>query len=251
MQTVEDKNVIVTGAASGIGRESARLLASHDANVVIADIDPDGTEEAAESIQEVGSGETIGIVTDVSDEEAVTSLISQTVDQFGSIDVLYNNAGIPQQSTPVEDIDIETWEQNQQVNLKSVFLTTKHAVPYMREAGGGVILNQSSVAALRPRDGLAPYVAAKGGVISLSKQLAYELASDNIRVNAICPGATNTDMLPKFTSGDLSMEEYESSVPLGRLLEVDDIANAILFLSSEEAKMITGVALPVDGGRSI
>ena len=246
-----DKSVIVTGAGSGMGRTTARLFAEHDANVVVVDIEDDAATETVEDITDAGDGTAIALTADVSDSADVSRFVDRTVERFGRIDVLHNNAGIPQQSTPVEDVTEETWDQIQDINLKSAFLGAKHAVPHMREQDGGVILNTASTAGIRPRTGLSAYSASKGGMITLTKQLAYELAEDDIRVNAICPVATETDMLPEFASGDLSVEGMADTIPLGRLAEPDDIANAAVFLASEQAAMITGTALEVDGGRDI
>jgi len=145
----------------------------------------------------------------------------------------------------------ETWDRIQDVNLKSAFLGAKYAVPQMREQGGGVILNTASTAAIRPRNGLSAYCASKGGMVTLTKQLAHELAEDGVRVNAICPVATDTEMLPEFTSEGLSVDEMAATIPLGRLAEPDDIAQAAAFLASDDADMITGTALEVDGGRDL
>lgn len=246
-----DKSVIVTGAGSGMGRTTARLFAEHDANVVVVDIEDDAATETVEDITDAGDGTAIALTADVSDSADVSRFVDRTVERFGRIDVLHNNAGIPQQSTPVEDVTEETWDQIQDINLKSAFLGAKHAVPHMRKQDGGVILNTASTAGIRPRTGLSAYSASKGGMITLTKQLAYELAEDDIRVNAICPVATETDMLPEFASGDLSVEGMADTIPLGRLAEPDDIANAAVFLASEQAAMITGTALEVDGGRDI
>lgn len=246
-----DKTVIVTGAGSGMGRTTARLFAEHDANVVVVDIDDDAATETVKDITDAGDGTAIALTADVSDSADVSRFVDRTIERFGRIDVLHNNAGIPQQSTPVEDVTEETWDQIQDINLKSAFLGAKHAVPHMRKQGGGVILNTASTAGIRPRTGLSAYSASKGGMITLTKQLAYELAEDDIRVNAICPVATDTDMLPKFTGDDLSVEGIADTIPLGRLAEPDDAANAAVFLASEKAAMITGTALEVDGGRDI
>ena len=245
------KTAIVTGAGSGMGRTTARLFAEHDANVVVVDIDDDAATETVEDITDAGDGTATAFTADVSDSADVSRFVDRTIERFGRIDVLHNNAGIPQQSTPVEDVTEETWDQIQDINLKSAFLGAKHAVPHMREQDGGVILNTASTAGIRPRTGLSAYSASKGGMITLTKQLAYELAEDDIRVNAICPVATDTDMLPKFTGDDLSVEGIAGTIPLGRLAEPDDIANAAVFLASEQAAMITGTALEVDGGRDI
>ena len=244
----DGKSVIVTGAGSGMGRATACRFAERGASVLVVDIDADAATETVDRIEDTG-GTALAATADVSDSADVSAFITRCVDSFGGIDVLHNNAGIPQGSTPVTDVTEAEWESILDVNLKSVFLGVKHAIPAMES--GGVILNTASTAAIRPRTGLSAYVASKGGVIALTKQLAYELADDDIRVNAICPVATDTDMLPSFAGGDLSVDSMRETIPLGRLAEPDDIADAACFLASEDAAMITGTALEVDGGRDI
>lgn len=243
--------VVVTGAGAGMGRATARLFAEHDANVVAVDIDGDAVTATVDSIADSGEGRAVAATADVSDTDDVQQVVELAVEEFGAIDVLHNNAGVPQESTPVEDVTEETWERIHEVNLKSAFLGAKHAVPHMRDQNGGVILNTASTAGIRPRTGLSAYAASKGGMITLTKQLAYELADDNIRVNAICPVATDTDMLPEFAAGDLSVEGMADTIPLGRLAQPEDTAHAALFLASDDAAMVTGTALEVDGGRDI
>ena len=233
-----------------MGRATAELFASRGASVAVVDIDADAAAETVDEITTDG-GDAIAVTADVSDAREVEAFVERTVEEYGRIDVLHNNAGIPQESTPVEDVTEATWDQIQNINLKSAFLGAKHAVPHMREQGGGVILNTASTAGIRPRTGLSAYCASKGGMITLTKQLAHELADDNIRVNAICPVATDTDMLPEFTSNELTVDDMAETIPLGRLAEPTDIAQAAAFLASDEAEMITGTALEVDGGRDI
>lgn len=245
------KTAVVTGAGAGMGRATARLFAERDANVVAVDLDGDAAEATADDVADAGDGRAVAVTADVSNAADVERFVGRAVEEFGSIDVLHNNAGIPQESTPVEDVTEETWDSVQDVNLKSAFLGAKYAVPDMREQGGGVILNTASTAGIRPRTGLSAYAASKGGMITLTKQLAYELAEDGIRVNAVCPVATDTDMLPDFAGGDLSVEGMADTIPLGQLAEPEDIAHAAVFLASEEAAMVTGTALEVDGGRDI
>lgn len=248
--TFDDTAVAVTGAGSGMGRATAELFAERGADVAVVDLDSHAAGKTAERIEEAG-GTAVALKADVSEAGDVEAFVEETVDAFGGIDVLHNNAGIPQQSTPVEEVDEATWDRVQAVNLKSAFLGAKYAVPHMKEQGSGVILNTASTAGIRPRTGLSAYAASKGGMITLTKQLAYELAEDGIRVNAICPVATDTDMLPKFAGGDLSVEGMAETIPLGRLAEPADVAHAAAFLASDEAGMITGTALEVDGGRDI
>ena len=233
-----------------MGRATAELFASRGASVAVVDIDADAAAETVDEITTDG-GDAIAVTADVSDAREVEAFVERTVEEYGRIDVLHNNAGIPQESTPVEDVTEATWDQIQNINLKSAFLGAKHAVPHMREQGGGVILNTASTAGIRPRTGLSAYCASKGGMITLTKQLAHELADDNIRVNAICPVATDTDMLPEFTSDELTVDDMAETIPLGRLAEPTDIAQAAAFLASDDAEMITGTALEVDGGRDI
>ena len=240
----------ITGAGSGMGRTTARLFADRGADVVVVDIDGDAAEETVSLIEDEGDS-AVAAAADVSDAGDVSGFVDRTVDEFGRIDVLHNNAGVAQESTPVEDVTEASWDRIHDVNLKSAFLGAKHAVPYMREQESGVILNTASTAGIRPRTGLSAYCAAKGGLITLTKQLAYELAADGIRVNAICPVATDTSMLPRFSSDDLSVDDMLSTIPLGRLADPDDIAQAAAFLASDEASMVTGTALEVDGGRDI
>jgi len=248
--TVSDKVVAVTGAGAGMGRATAELFAERGASVVVVDLDHDAAAETADRIAADG-GEATAVQADVSDADDVEGFVEHAVDTYGRLDVLHNNAGIPQRSTPVEDVTEETWDRIQDVNLKSAFLGAKYAVPQMREQGGGVILNTASTAAIRPRNGLSAYCASKGGMVTLTKQLAHELAEDGVRVNAICPVATDTEMLPEFTSEGLSVDEMAATIPLGRLAEPDDIAQAAAFLASDDAEMITGTALEVDGGRDL
>jgi 3-oxoacyl-[acyl-carrier protein] reductase len=248
--TLDGKAVAITGAGSGMGRATAELFAERGARVVVVDVDADAAAETVDRIDAAG-GEAMSVEADVSVAADVREFVERTVEEYGGIGVLQNNAGIPQRSTPVEDVAEETWDAILDINLKSAFLGAKYAVPHMREQGGGAILNTASTAGIRPRTGLSAYCASKGGMITLTKQLAHELADAGIRVNAICPVATDTDMLPEFTSDDLSIEGMADTIPVGRLARPEDIAHAAAYLASDEAEMVTGTALEVDGGRDI
>jgi 3-oxoacyl-[acyl-carrier protein] reductase len=243
-----DKVVIITGAGSGIGRSAAYLFAEEGAKVVVADINNPGGEETVSKIK-AKRGTAIFIHTDLSISSQVENLIKTTINQFGRVDVLYNNAGIGQKLTPIEDIEESYWDQILSVNLKSVFLAVKYAVPYMKRAGGGVIINTASIAGVRPRPHTSAYVSSKGGVIALTKVLAIELASNNIRVNCINPVATDTPMLDALDEED--KKAWAKTIPMGRLAKPEDMAYAALYLASDESSMVTGVCLNVDGGRGI
>lgn len=250
--SLEGNAAVVTGAGSGMGEATAELFAERGAEVVVVDVDEAAATGTVDAIAASDApGEATAVVADVTDGDAVENFVETCVETYGSIDVLHNNAGIAMESTPVADVTESTWDAVVDVNLKSAFLGAKHAVPHMREQGSGVILNTASTAGIRPRTGLSAYAASKGGMITLTKQLAHELAEDGIRVNAICPVATDTGMLPEFSGDDLSVEGMLDTIPLGRLAEPLDIAQAAAFLASDEAEMITGTALEVDGGRDI
>jgi 3-oxoacyl-[acyl-carrier protein] reductase len=251
--SLEDAAVAVTGAGSGMGRATARLFAERGASVAAVDVDGGAAGETADLVADDG-GTAVAVEADVSDPAAVEGFVEEVVGTFGGLDVLHNNAGVPQRSTPVEDVEESTWDRVLDVNLKSAFLGAKYAVPHLRGSdheGGGVVLNTASTAGIRPRTGLSAYAASKGGMITLTKQLAFELADDGVRVNAICPVATDTDMLPEFAGGDLSVEGMADTIPLGRLCDPEDVAEAAVFLAGDGAAMITGTALEVDGGRDI
>jgi 3-oxoacyl-[acyl-carrier protein] reductase len=250
--SLEGKAAAITGAGSGMGEATARLFAERGADVVVVDVDEDAAVATVDEIADSDApGDAVAAVADVTDADAVEGFVETTVEEFGTIDVLHNNAGIPMESTPVTEVTEETWDAVVDVNLKSAFLGAKYAAPHMREQGGGVVLNTASTAGIRPRTGLSAYCASKGGMITLTKQLAHELAGDDIRVNAICPVATDTSMLPQFSGDELSVEDMLDTIPLGRLAEPMDIAQAAAFLASDESDMITGTALEVDGGRDI
>lgn len=245
-----DKTAIVTGAASGFGAGIAKRFAQEGARVVIADIADDKGRALAEEI-----GDQARFVhADVTLDTDVAAMVGAAREAFGRLDILVNNAGMPQRNQPMLDVDEATFDKIFAVNVKSIYLAAIHAVPLLRESGGGSIVNTASTAGLRPRPGLTWYNGSKGAAITLSKSMAVELAPDNIRVNAICPVAGETPMLAEFLGGTVSNEMYaafQATVPLGRLSTPLDIANAALFLASDEAAFLTGLALEVDGGRCV
>ncbi|MED1799711.1 SDR family oxidoreductase [Brevibacillus porteri] len=251
---LQGKTAIVTGAASGMGKAIAKLFADEGANVILADLN----KEAAVAVaQELLQGKGHAVQTDVTDDTSVAALVKETLEVYGSIDVLVNCAGVPQAFTPIEELTLEQWDSIMSVNTKSIFLTTRHAVPHMKEKGKGSIINIASIAGIRARPGLNAYCASKGAAIMLSKALAIELAPFQIRVNVINPGPAETPMLGKFINGDEAEVEagkkdiFISSVPLGMLIQPEDIAHAALYLASDLSKIVTGEVMNVDGGRGI
>ena len=250
---LEGKSAIVTGAASGFGKGIAQRFAEEGARVVIADINEDGAEAAAGDICN-GGGKAVHVCCDVTVNGDVKRMVDTALNAFGKLDILVNNAGIPQRNQPALNVDEQTFDRIFEVNCKSLYLAAIHAVPVFRAQGGGVMINTASTAGLRPRPGLTWYNGAKGAAITLTKAMAVEFAADNIRVNALAPVAGQTPMLAEFLGGEVTNEMYDkfvASVPIGRLSTPLDMANAALFLASDEASFLTGVCLEVDGGRCI
>jgi 3-oxoacyl-[acyl-carrier protein] reductase len=252
---LERKTAIITGAGSGMGKAAAKLFAAQGANVVLADLNKDAADQTAKEIDQ--TGQVLVIQTDVGDDESVQNLVNETFNAFEDMDVLINCAGVPQFFTPIEEMSISEWDKIMSVNTKSIFLTTRHLVPYMKKKGKGSIINIASIAGIRARPGLNAYCASKGAAIMLTKALALELAPFKIRVNAINPGPAETPMLGKFLPGDAQQVEEDKkkifidSVPLGTLIQPEDIAQAALYLASDLSKAITGEIMNVDGGRGI
>ena len=249
---LKGKIAIVTGAGSGFGEAIARRFAGEGAAVVVADIDATSAARVADAIAAAG-GKASAFRADVSASAEVAAMIAHAAERFGGLDILVNNAGMPQRNGPMLEVDERTFDRIFAVNVKSLYLAAIHGVPALERRGGGVIINTASTAGHRPRPGLVWYNGSKGAVISLTKAMAIELAPRHIRVNALCPVAGDTPMLAAFMGGDTpeNRARFTASVPLGRLARPDDIANAALYLASDEAEFITGVALEVDGGRCI
>lgn len=250
-----NKIAVITGAASGFGRASSVLFAQEGAKVVVADVNDAGGQETVNVIKGKGS-EAIFVHTDVSKSEDIQRLIKSAVYTFGRIDILFNNAGIPQKK-PVSIYALEEaeWDRLFAVNVKSVYLGAKYVAPEMRKQGGGVIINTASASAIAIRTHLAAYVSSKGAVITLTKALALELARYKIRVNCLAPVAADTPMLPSFMPEGMNLEEGRkqtaAGVPMGRLAKPEDIAYAALFLASDESSLVSGVTLSVDGARGL
>lgn len=246
---LKDKVTIITGASTGIGRADVFLFAKEGSKIVIGGVSDSGAEETAATIRSRG-GEAFYLHTDVTKPSEIEKLVSVTIEQFGKVDILINNAGTPQKLTPVDETEESLWDQVHDINLKSVFLVTKYVVPYMKKAKQGVIINMSTVNALRPHGFHCAISSSKSGVIALTKALAVELAPDNIRVNCISPWTIETPSFRNSLTAE-QQRQWISEIPLGRIGQPEDIANAALFLASDEASWITGVNLPVDGGYAV
>ncbi|QYN38758.1 SDR family oxidoreductase [Pseudonocardia sp. DSM 110487] len=245
----ENKVVVVTGAAGGFGSVTARTFADAGAHVVVSDIDTVGAEKVAADLPSA-----IAVTTDVTDEDAVRGLVDAAESAFGGIDVMVNNAGVPHRAGALVDLHVETVDRQLAVNVRSVFLGCKHAVPALRRRGGGVIVNVASIAAKRPRPGLTVYNATKGAVITLTRGLAVEVAPD-VRVNAVNPVIAETGFVKSFSGADALPDDLRSTwvagIPMARTATPQDVADSILYLASEQAGFLTGVCLDIDGGRSI
>ena len=246
---LEGKVALISGGSRGQGAVEAKLFAQEGAKVVIGDIlDAEGQRIEAE-INETG-GECVYVHLDVTSEEDWRNAIDQAVSRFGKLDILVNNAGIYPPAS-IEDTTEELWDRIMDINGKGVFLGTKLAIPEMRKAGGGSIINISSVAGLRASAGAAAYGASKGAVRLLTKSTAIQYAGDNIRCNSVHPGVIETDMtLPNLLRDEDARQRSADRVPLGRIGQPEDVAWGVLFLASDESSFMTGSELVIDGGRT-
>ncbi len=251
---LKDKVALVTGAGSGIGQATAVLFAQEGAKVAVVDVREDAAKGTTEQIERAG-GHALAIRADVAKAADIQAAVNQTLARWGRLDVFYANAGVPQRPTSVEEVDEATFDQIMAVNVKGVFLGAKYAAPVFKRQRSGVLLITGSTSAIRPRPGVQCYSASKGAVHTLAKSLALELAPFGARVVAIAPVATETPMLATFMGkqevDEEGMTRYRSTVPLGRLNRPEDLARAALFLASDDAAMITGSTVEVDGGRCI
>jgi 3-oxoacyl-[acyl-carrier protein] reductase len=248
-----NKVALITGSGSGIGRASAVLFSQEGAKIAVVDIDEKSGQETVRLIRQQGR-DAFAIRADVTKASDTERMVQETLNRYGRVDILFNNAGICNMPTPIEEVQEELFDKIMDVNVKGVFLGCKYGVPIMKKQGGGVIVNTASISGVRPRPGLSIYSASKGAVILLTKGLAIELAPHNIRVNCINPVATETPMMTSVHPGGIVEEKRKillSTIPLGRINQPEDIARSALYLASDEASMVTGVCLDVDGGRSI
>ncbi len=246
---LEGKTAIVTGGASGFGAGIVQTFLAEGARVMIADINGDAAQDLAAQLGSAAVAQQV----DVSDGASVQAMADAAQAAYGQLDILVNNAGVTHLPTPLEDVGEEDFDRVFNVNMKSVYLTARAFVPAMKARGAGAILNVASTAGLSPRPNLNWFNASKGWMITATKTMAVELAPSGVRVNAICPVAGETPLLKSFMGEDTPeiRAKFLSTIPLGRFSTPQDMANAALFLCSDEASMITGTALEVDGGRCI
>ncbi|HEX6756999.1 MAG TPA: SDR family oxidoreductase [Propionibacteriaceae bacterium] len=247
----DGKVAFVTGAASGIGRATVVAFAREGANVVVADIDERGNQDTVRMIEDLGR-RAFAVKCDVTRSEDVQSALTKTVERFGRLDYAFNNAGAEQQPKPTADVTEEEWDRIITINLRSVFLCLKYEIPLMLQHGGGAIVNTSSGAGIKVFGRGAAYAAAKHGVVGLTKDAALDYASLNIRINAICPGIIDTEMMDRFTGG--TPEERDRVIaqePIGRMGRPDEIAATVVWLCSDAASFVTGHAMVADGGQTL
>ncbi|MDN2580204.1 SDR family oxidoreductase [Aquibium sp. ELW1220] len=249
MLRLENKVAVITGAASGFGEGMARRFAEEGAKVVVADLNSKGAERVAGEIGEAA----LPVTADVTMAADIERMVAACMEKFGRLDVMVNNAGYSHRNGPLTEVDETILDLITAVNMKAIYHTARLVVPIMERQGGGSIITTASTAGLRPRPGLTWYNASKGWTITATKSMAVELAPKNIRVNCLCPVAGDTPMLATFMGEDTPEKraQFRASIPLGRLSMPLDVANAALWLASDEAAFITGVALEVDGGRCI
>jgi 3-oxoacyl-[acyl-carrier protein] reductase len=243
---LQDKVALITGAGSGIGRASAERFAAEGAQVVAVDLK--GAAETVAAIEATG-GEGLALITDVADEDAVAAMAEVALERFGRVDVLMNNAGILEDFLPAADTPTPVWDRVLGVNLFAQFFTSRALLPQMVERGDGAIINVASTAGLNGGNGGAAYTTSKHAIIGFTRQLCFDYARQGIRCNVICPGAVETGMTKEiFASPDAAVMAAVESAPIGRWAQPDELANAALFLASDEASFVNGAVYVVDGG---
>lgn len=241
MSKLQDKVAVITGGASGIGAATAKLFVQEGAKVVLVDLNEEKGKVFAEELK-AQNAEALFVKADITNEEEVQNIFKETLDAFGKIDIVFNNAGIGR-VTPTEDVSYEEWRNTVNVDLDGVFLVAREAIREMLKSGGGTIVNTASMYGLVGSPGSAAYNAAKGGVINLTRSLALEYATRNIRVNALAPGFIDTPIIPEE-----SKKQLASITPMQRLGKAEEIANAVLFMASDDSSFMTGHTLVIDGG---
>jgi NAD(P)-dependent dehydrogenase (short-subunit alcohol dehydrogenase family) len=247
MNDVPTKVALVTGAASGIGRATALAFAASGASVMLADIDTAGGEETRQMIHDQG-GEAAFMRVDVAVDAEVAAMVAATVERFGRLDYAFNNAGIEGVVASVVDYPEEVFDRVSAVNIKGVWLSMRHEIPVMVEQGGGAIVNTASIAGLGGNAHVIAYTASKHAVIGMTKSAALGYAAHNIRVNAVCPGIIQTPMIERLTVDAFTREGFDSVQPIGRRGQPEEVAATVVWLCSDAASLVTGIAMPVDGG---
>lgn len=249
MQRLAGKVAIITGAGSGFGAAMAKRFSQEGARIVLVDLNAKHIEDQLGDL----SGEAIAVRGDVSRKDSVAEIMQSAYDRFGRIDIMVNNAGFTHRNQPLTEVSEDNFDLISAVNMKAIYYSTLALAPLMEQQGGGVIINMASASGRHPRKGLAWYSASKGWVISATKALALELAEKKIRVNCICPVESDSGTLSLFLKEDTpqAREQLVGTIPMGRLSTPADVANAALWLASDEAGFITGAAIDVDGGYSI
>lgn len=250
---LKDKVAIVTGAGSGFGEGIAKTFAREGARILVGDINQAAGQRVTDEIIAAG-GQARFIKSDVSKSADMAALLAAALDAFGGLHIVVNNAGTTHRNRPMLEVEEDEFDRLYAINVKSIFLSAKTFVPYFRKVGGGSFINIASTAGIRPRPGLTWYNGSKGAVITTSKSMAAELGPDNIRVNCVNPVISATGLLTEFMGVPDTPEnrkKFTATIPLGRFSTPDDIANACLYLGSDEAAFITGTCLEVDGGRCV
>ncbi|MFI6180346.1 SDR family oxidoreductase [Nonomuraea sp. NPDC051191] len=246
----EGKTALVTGAASGIGRATALAFAREGAHVVVADVTTDLNEQTAHLIREQG-GRALAVTCDVTSDHDVRTVLDTLIGEYGHLDIAFNNAGVEQPVHPLTEITEDEWDRVLGISLKGVFTCMRHQIPLMLENGGGVIVNTSSGTGVKGFKGQAAYAAAKHGIIGLTTSAALDYAADGIRINAICPGIIDTEMMHRFTGGTSEgRQDVIDQEPIGRMGKPEEIASAVLWLCSGLAAFTIGHALVMDGGQT-
>ena len=245
MASIPDSVAVVTGAASGMGKEMARALAEEGASVAVVDVDEEGADDVATELSAETEGEAISLFGDVSDKESVEGVVDEVTSEFGTIDILCNNAGILDDFAPAGEVSDDVWYGTIDVNLNGVFLMTRAALPELQEGDDeGIVINTASIAGKVAGGGGAAYTSSKHAVIGFTKQLSHDYGPD-IRANAVCPGAVETGMTEDMIS---DLEAMSAETPAGRYADPSEIADVVKFLASDESSFVHGTAVNVDGG---